>query len=53
MAYIEIEHLTKDYGKGRGIYDVSLEIEKGEVYGFVGINGAGKTTTIQIGRAHV
>ena len=47
MAYIEIEHLTKDYGKGRGIYDVSLEIEKGEVYGFVGINGAGKTTTIR------
>lgn len=47
MAYIEIEHLTKDYGKGQGIYDVSLEIEKGEVYGFVGINGAGKTTTIR------
>lgn len=47
MPYIEINHLTKDYGKGRGIFDVSLEIEKGEIYGFVGINGAGKTTTIR------
>lgn len=47
MAYIELKYLTKDYGKGRGIFDVSLDIEKGEVYGFVGINGAGKTTTIR------
>ena len=47
MAYININHLTKDYGKGRGIFDVSLEINKGEIYGFVGINGAGKTTTIR------
>src|SRR5690625_6980952 len=47
MAYINIDHLTKDYGKGRGIFDVSLEINKGEIYGFVGINGAGKTTTIR------
>ncbi|HHX11465.1 MAG TPA: ATP-binding cassette domain-containing protein [Clostridiales bacterium] len=47
MDYIKINHLTKDYGKGRGIFDVSLEIQKGEVYGFVGINGAGKTTTIR------
>lgn len=47
MDYIKINHLTKNYGKGRGIFDVSLEIQKGEVYGFVGINGAGKTTTIR------
>jgi len=47
MDYIEINHLTHDYGKGRGIFDLSLEIKKGEVYGFVGINGAGKTTTIR------
>lgn len=47
MAYIDIKHLTKDYKKERGIFDISLEIEKGEVYGFVGINGAGKTTTIR------
>jgi len=47
MAYIDINHLTKDYGKGRGVFDVSLKIEKGEIYGFVGVNGAGKTTTIR------
>lgn len=47
MAYININHLTKDYGKGQGIFDVSLEIYKGEIYGFVGVNGAGKTTTIR------
>lgn len=47
MAYMDIKHLTKDYGKGRGIFDLSLEIEKGEIFGFVGINGAGKTTTIR------
>ena len=47
MAYIEIKHLTKDYGKKRGIFDMSLEVEKGEIFGFVGVNGAGKTTTIR------
>lgn len=47
MAYIEIHNLTKDYGRGRGIFDLNLEVEKGEVFGFVGINGAGKTTTIR------
>ena len=47
MSYIEIKHLTKDYGKKRGIFDMSLEVEKGEIYGFVGVNGAGKTTTIR------
>ncbi|MDN6162314.1 MAG: ATP-binding cassette domain-containing protein, partial [Atopostipes sp.] len=47
MAYIDIKHLTKDYGKGQGVFDLSLEIKKGEIYGFVGVNGAGKTTTIR------
>lgn len=47
MAYIDIKHLTKDYGAGQGIFDLSLEIEKGEIYSFVGVNGAGKTTTIR------
>ncbi|MCM3129735.1 MULTISPECIES: ABC transporter ATP-binding protein [unclassified Paenibacillus] len=47
MPVIEIEHLTKDYGHNRGIFDVSFSIEKGEVYGFLGPNGAGKTTTIR------
>lgn len=47
MAYIELKQLTKDYGEGRGIFDVSLSIDRGEVFGFVGTNGAGKTTTIR------
>lgn len=47
MSLIEIKNLTKDYGNGRGVFDLSLSIEKGEVYGFVGTNGAGKTTTIR------
>ena len=44
---IRIEHLTKDYGLGRGIFDINLTIKKGEMVGFVGTNGSGKTTTIR------
>ncbi len=47
MPVIEIEHLTKDYGHGRGVFDVNIKVEKGECYGFLGPNGAGKTTTIR------
>lgn len=47
MSIIEIRNMTKDYGHGRGIFDVSISIEKGEVFGFVGTNGSGKTTTIR------
>lgn len=47
MELIDIQHVTKDYGDGRGIFDLNLSIEKGEVFGFVGTNGAGKTTTIR------
>ncbi|MEP7204575.1 MAG: ABC transporter ATP-binding protein [Candidatus Saccharibacteria bacterium] len=43
---IQINHLTKLYGSARGIEDVCLTIEKGEVFGFLGPNGAGKSTTI-------
>ncbi|MCD7722570.1 MAG: ATP-binding cassette domain-containing protein [Clostridiales bacterium] len=44
---ISAKHLTKDYGGGRGIFDVSLDICKGEVFGYLGTNGSGKTTTIR------
>lgn len=47
MAFIEIEQMTKDYGDGRGIFNIALSIERGEVFGFVGTNGSGKTTTIR------
>lgn len=47
MPVIEVKHVTKDYGHGRGIFDVSFKIEEGEVFGFLGPNGAGKTTTIR------
>jgi ABC-2 type transport system ATP-binding protein len=46
-AVIEVNNLTKDYGHGRGVFDVSLSVDKGEVFGFLGPNGAGKTTTIR------
>jgi ABC-2 type transport system ATP-binding protein len=46
-AIIEIEHLTKSYGAQRGVVDVDLVVNEGEIFGFLGPNGAGKTTTIR------
>jgi ABC-2 type transport system ATP-binding protein len=45
---IETTRLTKDYGSGRGLFDLDLEIEHGEVFGFLGPNGAGKSTTMRL-----
>lgn len=47
MAIIETANLTKDYGNGKGIFDVNIQVKEGEVFGFLGPNGAGKTTTIR------
>ena len=47
MSIIEVKNLTKDYGHGRGVFQVSFTVEQGEVFGFLGPNGAGKTTTIR------
>ena len=47
-AVIQTERLTKFYGQARGIVDVDLAVEQGEVFGFLGPNGAGKTTTIRL-----
>lgn len=48
MAIVELDRLTKRYGKRRGIEDVSFSVEEGEIFGFIGPNGAGKSTTIRI-----
>jgi ABC-2 type transport system ATP-binding protein len=47
-SIIDIINLSKFYGKIRGIENVSLEIGKGEIFGFIGPNGAGKSTTIRL-----
>ncbi|MDF2858254.1 MAG: transporter [Neobacillus sp.] len=47
MNIIEINNLTKMYGKARGISDISFNVEEGEIFGFIGPNGAGKSTTIR------
>ena len=44
---IDVDHLTKDYGYHRGVFDVSIKVHKGECYGYLGPNGAGKSTTIR------
>src|SRR4030042_3196181 len=48
MGIIEVNKLTKYYGKARGIVDVSFSVEDGEIFGFIGPNGAGKSTTIRV-----
>ncbi len=45
---IEVEHLTKSYGSGRAVNDISFTVNRGEILGFLGPNGAGKTTTMRI-----
>lgn len=47
MSVMRIENLTRDYGSGKGVFDISFHVARGEVFGFLGPNGAGKTTTIR------
>ena len=47
MHVIQIDRLTRDYGGGKGVFDVSFQVDRGEAFGFLGPNGAGKTTTIR------
>lgn len=44
---IAIQHLTKNYGKHRGVCDISFHVQQGDIFGFLGPNGAGKSTTIR------
>ena len=48
MDIIEINHLTKSYGRSRGVEDLTLSVSKGDIFGFIGPNGSGKSTTIRI-----
>jgi ABC-2 type transport system ATP-binding protein len=45
---IEVQHVTKQYGRVTAVDDVSFRVERGEILGFLGPNGAGKTTTMRI-----
>jgi len=47
-SVIRMQGLTKFYGKQRGVIDLDMEVQKGEVFGYLGPNGAGKTTTIRL-----
>ena len=47
-AAIRTQGLTKDYGGGRGLFDLDVEVPEGEVFGYLGPNGAGKSTTIRL-----
>lgn len=44
---IDIQNLTKTYGKARGVTELTLQVEKGDIFGFLGPNGAGKSSTIR------
>ena len=48
MLVVNVENLFVDYGKTHAVRGISLQIPKGEVYGFIGPNGAGKSSTINV-----
>jgi ABC-2 type transport system ATP-binding protein len=48
VPVVRADHLSKDYGRDRGVADLTFEVGEGEVFGYLGPNGAGKTTTIRL-----
>ncbi|GAB4148613.1 MAG: ABC transporter ATP-binding protein [Patescibacteria group bacterium] len=48
MSLLNVSKLTKDYGNGKGAFDINISLEPGEMLGFIGPNGAGKSTTINM-----
>ena len=48
MHIIEVSHLKKTYGAFNAVDDISFHVEKGEIFGYLGINGAGKSTTMNM-----
>ncbi len=48
MKVIEAEHLTKKFGQFIAVDNITFEVEKGEIFGFLGANGAGKTTAMRM-----
>lgn len=48
MNIIDVQNLTKYYGKSRGVENLSFTVNEGEIFGFIGPNGAGKSTTIRL-----
>jgi ABC-2 type transport system ATP-binding protein len=48
MKALAVRDLTKYYGKNKGVENINLEVEAGEVFGFIGPNGSGKSTTIRM-----
>jgi len=48
MTVIRTSNMTKVYSSGNGVWDIDLQVNPGEIFGFLGSNGAGKTTTIRV-----
>ena len=48
MKTIEVQELTRNFGKLRAVDNISFDVQPGEIFGFLGPNGAGKTTTIRM-----
>ena len=48
MQPIEIQNVTKDFGQGKGVFDISFSVKEGEVFGYLGPNGAGKSTIFKM-----